>query len=55
MPFVPICYRSGTVAYSRFITGDVTATVHDIYLNIEQWGYDDADTLGSSQSSDNDD
>ena len=43
MPFVPLCYRSGTVAYSRLITGDVTATAHDIYYNLEQWGYDEAD------------
>ena len=37
MPQIPVCYRNGTLFYSSDISGEVTATVDDIYCAIENF------------------
>lgn len=36
MPFIPLCYRLGSVTYTNGLTG-VTATDGDIFYNFENW------------------
>ncbi|MEG0839147.1 MAG: ABC transporter substrate-binding protein [Hydrogenoanaerobacterium sp.] len=37
LPFLPLLYRSGMVAFSREVTFERTATEQDIFYNIENW------------------
>ena len=36
-PIIPLLYRSAVVAFSRSITGNIKATIGDIFYNIEEW------------------
>lgn len=37
MPFIPICYRKGVLAFSREIAVEVKSNENDIYANVGEW------------------
>lgn len=37
MPFIPICYRSGIVAYSRNLMGEMAPVQSNVFSGIEDW------------------
>jgi peptide/nickel transport system substrate-binding protein len=37
MPFIPLCYRIGSVSYPRIFFNNIITTNHDIFYNIEDW------------------
>lgn len=37
VPFLPLCYRTGIVAYNRNLKGNIQATENDIYFNLQDW------------------
>lgn len=37
MPFIPLVYRRGMVAFSRDFSANIVATEQDIFYNIEDW------------------
>lgn len=36
-PLIPLMFRNGVIAFSRSISGQMQASVSDIFYNIEQW------------------
>lgn len=36
-PFIPVCFRLGTVSYKHGFHGNIIATSHDIFYNIQDW------------------
>ena len=36
-PMIPLMFRNGVIAFSRSISGQMQASVSDIFYNIEQW------------------
>lgn len=39
MPFIPLCFRVGTVAYSPSLKGTIAPTASDIFLGMENWHF----------------
>lgn len=39
MPFIPLCFRVGTVAYNSSLKGTVAPTASDIFLGMENWHF----------------
>jgi peptide/nickel transport system substrate-binding protein len=37
LPFIPLLFRSGVVAFSRRLTNTIAASPTDVFYNIEQW------------------
>lgn len=37
LPFIPICYRKGVLAFSRHISVEVISHENDVYANIGEW------------------
>lgn len=37
MPFIPLCYRSGVVAYSRNLMGEMEPSSGNVFTGIEDW------------------
>jgi len=39
LPFIPVCYRSGILAFSRNIAVEVKSHENDLYQNINEWHF----------------
>lgn len=39
LPFLPLCYRSGVVAYSTGLQGEIHPTEADVFFDVQQWSY----------------
>ena len=37
MPFIPLCFRNGTVSYHANFFKGIVPTAHDLFYNIEDW------------------
>lgn len=37
MPFIPLCYRNGTLVHSSHLTSDIQPSASDIFYNIVDW------------------
>jgi peptide/nickel transport system substrate-binding protein len=38
-PFIPICYKYGSVSYTKGLKGTVAPTYYDIFRSIENWHF----------------
>lgn len=38
-PFIPICYRTGTVSFTSGLSGSITPTYFNIFYGIENWHF----------------
>ncbi len=39
MPFIPVCYRYGLIAYTRELNKELLSTQNDNFYNIEKWSF----------------
>ncbi|HCC00956.1 MAG TPA: hypothetical protein DEP42_07075 [Ruminococcaceae bacterium] len=38
-PFIPICFKTGTVAFTSGLSGSITPTMQNIFYGIADWHY----------------